>query len=76
MRKSSPLVGLVCGVAIVLSTMFASPATAEYESKQCKKVAATWKSKHRHATLKQKIAEAEKLTTSDSCNFTVNPKKL
>jgi hypothetical protein len=75
MRKSSRIVGLLCGVGILLS-VFAGPATAEFENKHCKQVAAAWKKKHSHATLRQKIAEAEKLTTSDSCNFTKNPKAL
>jgi hypothetical protein len=57
--------------------MFAAgPATAEYESKQCKQLAASWKKKHSHATTRQKLTEAQKLAVDDSCNFTKNPKAL
>jgi hypothetical protein len=75
MRQSNRLVALFCGIVIGVS-LFASPAHAEYENKQCKQAAATWKKKHPKATLKQKLAEAEKLTVNDSCNFSKNPKAL
>jgi hypothetical protein len=75
MRRYGRIVAVFCGVAIGLS-VFAGPATAEYESKHCKQLAAEWKKKHPHATRTQKMAEAEKLAVSASCNFTKNLKAL
>jgi hypothetical protein len=75
MRVSRRLVTVFCGVAIGVS-VFAGPAHAEFESSKCKALGKAWKKSHPHATLAQKQAEAEKLATSHSCNYSVNPKAL
>jgi hypothetical protein len=75
MGRSGRIVASLCAVAVGVSVT-ASPVAAEYETKACKRVAAEWKKKHPHATLKQRKAEAQKLAITYSCNFTKNLKAL